>query len=122
VRLRIALGTALAVAALGIAQPRVVPLWSLYVGDRAAGNREVLFLEPFPNPDSCGAAARALGTTGQWTTCRARLTLSLRRSVRLVTLRQEFVPGGAWDRLEALCGLDRGSAARPAAAPRDLDS
>jgi hypothetical protein len=95
---------ALALLALALAQPRVTPLWSLYVGDRVA-NREVLFLEPFPSAGSCGAAARALGTTGQWTSCRGRLTLSLRQSVRLVTLQQEFVPGGAWERLEALCGL-----------------
>jgi hypothetical protein len=122
--------TALAALAIAIAQPRVTPLWSLYVGDRALANREVLFLEPFPSAGSCDAAARALGTTGQWTACRGRLTLSVRQSVRLVTLQQEFVPGGAWERLEALCGLDRGAAddARPSrarvrggSAPRSRD-
>ena len=104
--LGLVLAAALVAVAIVLAQPRVTPLWSLYVGDRAAANSEVLFLEPFPNTDSCGAAARALGTTGQWTSCRARLSLSLRHSVRLLTLQREFVPGGAWERLEALCGLD----------------
>ena len=103
--------------ALAVAQPRVTPLWSLYVGDPAAANGEALFLEPFPTVTSCGAAARALGTTGQWTRCRARLTVSFGTSAPLATLRREFVPGGAWDRLEALCGLDAGPAPERATPP-----
>ncbi len=99
------IAVAIVAAAVVLAQPRVTPLWSLYVVDRAAAGREVLFLEPFPNAASCGAAARALGTSGQWTTCRARVSLSVRDSARLVTLERDFVPGGAWERLEALCGL-----------------
>jgi hypothetical protein len=105
------------VAAFAVAQPRVSPLWSLYVADPAARSGEVLFLEPFPNAGACGAAARALGTTGQWTRCRAHLSLSLARSERRLTLERDFLPGGAWERLEALCGIDsesrvEGSAAR----------
>ena len=106
------------VAALAVAQPRVSPLWSLYVADPAAPSGEVLFLEPFPSAGSCAAAARALGTTGEWTRCRAHLSLSLAHSQRRLTLEREFSPGGAWERLRALCGLDSGRGDDGSAAKR----
>lgn len=88
-----------------VAQPRIVPLWALYVIDRSAADREVVFLDPFPAAASCAAAARVVARSGQWASCRSRLTLSLGRSARALALQRDFAPGGTWERLEYLCGL-----------------
>ena len=100
-----AVAVALVAALTVFAQPRIVPLWALYVTDRAAADREIVFLDPFPDAVSCGAAASVVARSGQWASCRSRLTLAFSRSVRLAALEREFAPGGTWERLEYLCGL-----------------
>ena len=96
------------VASLGFVRLRITPLWGLYVLERTGSPHEVLFLDPFPSAASCAAAARAVGTSGQWTRCRARLAVSFFQPARLLAFEKQFSPGGRWEHETILCGFTAG--------------
>ena len=108
-RARIVIGLVVALsvagASLAIAQPRVETVWAIYVATATPGSRETLFLEPYLDVTACADAARYVAQSGARATCRSHTTVMFARSTRDMAIVRDFAPGGAWDRLAALCGI-----------------